>query len=97
MKQAPRDKDSSDSLEGPEVGRQQAREKNREFTECDKSYEEIHGSGRMRAKQKQGGASNVRVTRGDADGSSNITMMKQLVSHLKRAHGGRHSTSAVDD
>jgi hypothetical protein len=49
--------------------RMQAREKNREFTACDKCYGEIHGSGRMRAKQKQGGASNVRATQRDADGS----------------------------
>ena len=36
------------------VGRMQAREKNREFTACDKCYREKHGSGRMRAKQEQG-------------------------------------------
>jgi hypothetical protein len=53
----------------PEVGRMQARESTREFTACDKQYGEIHGSGRVREKQKQGGASNVRATQGDADGS----------------------------
>ncbi len=42
-----------------EVGRMQAREKNREFTACDKCYREMHESGMMRAKQKQGGARNV--------------------------------------
>ncbi len=46
---------------GPEVGRMQARQKNREVTACDKCYREMHGSGRMRAKQEQGGASNVRA------------------------------------
>jgi hypothetical protein len=48
----------------------QAREKNREFTACDKCYREMHESGRMRANQEQGGASNVRATQGDADGRS---------------------------
>jgi hypothetical protein len=52
---------------GPEVGRMQARDKNREFTACDKCYEEIYESGRMRAKQKWGGASNVQATQRDAD------------------------------
>jgi hypothetical protein len=52
---------------GPEVGRMQARDKNREFTACDKCHGEIYGSGRMRVKQRQGGASNVRATQRDAD------------------------------
>ena len=39
---------------GPEVGRMQAREKNREFTACDKCYREMHESGRMQANQEQG-------------------------------------------
>ncbi len=52
-----------------EVGRMQAREKNREFTACDNCYGEIYESGRMPAKQKWGSASNVRATQGDADGS----------------------------
>ncbi len=39
---------------GPEVGRMQARQKNREVTACDKCYGEMYGSGRMRAKQEQG-------------------------------------------
>ncbi len=50
---------------GPEVGRMHAREKTREFTACNKSYEEIYESGRMRAKQVRGGVSNVRATQGD--------------------------------
>ena len=54
---------------GPEVGRMQARQKNREVTACDKCYREMHGSGRMRAKQERGSASNVRATQRDADGS----------------------------
>jgi hypothetical protein len=54
---------------GPEVGRMQAREKNREFTACDKCYGQIYGSGRMREKQKRGSASNVRATQRDAGGS----------------------------
>ena len=54
---------------GPEVGRMQAREKNREFTACDKCYREMHESGRMREKQTRGGACNVRATQRDADGS----------------------------
>ncbi len=54
---------------GPEVGRKQAREKNREFTARDKCYGEMHESGRMRAKQERGSASNVRATQRDADGS----------------------------
>ncbi len=37
---------------GPEVGRMQARDKNREFTACDKCHGKIYGSGRMRAKQE---------------------------------------------
>ncbi len=66
---------------GPEVGRVQARGQIREFTACDKRLWEIHGSGRTRAKQKQGGASNVRATQRDADGSrhallSRATMLK---------------------
>jgi hypothetical protein len=44
----------------------QEREKNREFTACDKCYGEIYGSGRMRAKQTRGGVSNVRATQRDA-------------------------------
>ncbi len=39
---------------GPEVGRMQARQKNREVTACDKCYGEMYGSGKMRAKQEQG-------------------------------------------
>ena len=54
---------------GPEVGRMQAREKTREFTAYEKCHGEMHGSGRMWAKQKRGGASNARATQGDADGS----------------------------
>ncbi len=42
----------------------QAREKTRELTACDKCYGEIYGSGRTRAKQEQGGASNVQATQG---------------------------------
>ncbi len=30
-------------------------------------YGEIHGNGRTRGKQKEGGAGNVRATQGDAD------------------------------
>ncbi len=40
----------------------QAREKYRVFTASDECYREIQGSDRTRAKQKQGGASNVRAT-----------------------------------
>ncbi len=54
---------------GPEVGRMQAREKTRELIACDIWYGEMHRSGRMRTKRKQGGASNVRATQRDADGS----------------------------
>ena len=36
---------------------------------CATNAGEIYGSGRTRAKQEQGGASNVRATQRDADGS----------------------------
>ena len=39
---------------GPEVGRMQAREKNREFTACDKCYREMHESGKTRGKAGAG-------------------------------------------
>ncbi len=45
----------------------QAREKNCEFTASDKGYGGVHGSGKTPAMQKQGGASDVRATQGDAD------------------------------
>jgi hypothetical protein len=67
----------------------QAREKNREFTACDKGSEKMHESGRMRPNQKQGGASNVRATQGDA---------KEAGTHCQRSadiKDARESTSSV--
>ena len=64
----------------------QARENTREFTACDKCYEEIHGSGSMRAKQTLGGASNVRATQGDADGSRHVLLRKCKNQGRMRKH-----------
>ncbi len=74
---------------GPEVGRMQAREKNREFTACDKCYGEIQGSGKTRANQERSGASNERATQGDADGSRHAL---QISAEVK---GMRESTSRL--
>ncbi len=70
---------------GPEVGRMQARQKNREVTACDKCYGEMYGSGRMRAKQERNGASNVRATQLDADGSRHA-LRKCRYQGRKRKH-----------
>jgi hypothetical protein len=67
----------------------QAREKNREFTACDKCSGEIHESGRTREKQTRGGVSNVRATQGDAD---------EAGTHLERSANikdARESTSSM--
>ncbi len=74
---------------GPEVGRMQARQKNREVTACDKCYGEMYGSGRTRAKQEQGGASDVRATQGNADGSRHALGTRADIK------GMRESTSSV--
>jgi hypothetical protein len=47
----------------------QAREKTREETACDEGSEEVHRSGRTRAKQERGGAGNVRATQRDEAGT----------------------------
>ncbi len=63
---------------GPEVGR---------LTVCDKCYGEIYESGRMWAKQKKGGASNVWAAQGDADGSRHALPSLLLVLDLRNEFG----------
>ncbi len=59
----------------------QAREETHEFTACDKCYGEMYGSGRTRPKQERcGGASNVRATQRDADGSRHALLIKVQIS-----------------
>ena len=80
---------------GPQVGRMQARQKNREVTACDKCYREIQESGRMRAKQKRGGASNVRATQRDADDAGTHWNEVQISRTHEKAQAERDSLSNV--
>jgi hypothetical protein len=73
----------------------QAREKNRELTACDKSYGEIYGSGRMRAKQERGGASNVAATQRDADGSRHQRADVRISRTYEKAQAACDSLSNV--
>jgi hypothetical protein len=78
------------------VGRMHAREKNREFTACDKCYGKTHGSGRMRAKQERCGASNVRATQRDADGSRHARLGEVQISRAcEKAQAAFDSLSNV--
>ncbi len=74
---------------GQGEGAWQAREKNREFTACDKCYAEIYESGRVRATQEWGGVSDVRATQGDADGSRNARLRKCRCQGRMRKHNQR--------